>query len=99
MKYIFKSFCEALKEVCIKRYRLFFFFFEISKKFRGQHLGKTFFAYPFQNLSAKEKLMENSHGKKEGISITWGILKERGLSGTRPLFFTDNGAYKTQKGR
>ena len=99
MKYIFKSFFEASKEVCIKRYRLFSFFGEISKKFRGQHLGKTFFAYSFQNQTAKEKLMENSHGKKEGISITWGILKERGLSGTRPLFFTDNGAYKTQKGR
>lgn len=38
-------------------------------------------------------------GKKEGIYLIWGILNERGLSGTRPLFFTDNGEYKTQKGR
>ena len=34
-----------------------------------------------------------------GTAIKYGILNERGLSGTRPLFFTDNGEYKMQKGR
>lgn len=56
-------------------------------------------AYTEHEGGFAEEKIKNSIGKKEGISITWGILKERGLSGTRPLFFTDNGEYKMQKGR
>lgn len=60
----------------------------------------------YEKIFGKEKQInyfreknQKPAGKKEGISLAWGILNERGLSGTRPLFFTDNGEYKMQKGR
>lgn len=42
MKYIFKSFFEALKEVCIKRYRLFSFLVKFQKNLGGSILEKHF---------------------------------------------------------
>ena len=69
---------------------------ETTKKYLKNKNKGIFLVEKNQKPSGKN---EKPDEKKEGIYLIGRILNERGLSGTRPLFFTDNGEYKTQKGR